>query len=95
MKRVRAYLNNNNSHRGRKKKRRKPTLRALVIADNREELKADADAIVLKTGEEFVGVHSRLVSEMMQALTDGQKADLEKRRNEWVEKGPPPEARRL
>lgn len=70
-------------------------MRALVIADNRDELKAKADALVLKTGEEFVGVHSRLVSEMMQALTEAEKSDLEKRQNQWVEHGPPPEARRL
>lgn len=95
LQRIRAYLNNNNSKRGRKKKRRKPTLRALVIADNREALKDDADEIVEKTGQEFVGVHSRLVAEMMHALTTQQKADLEKRRKQWVEKGPPPEARRL
>lgn len=70
-------------------------MRALVIADNREALKDEADGIVEKTGEEFVGVHSRLVSEKMKALTTREKADLEKRRDQWVEKGPPPEARRL
>lgn len=66
-----------------------------MIADNRTALKEAADAIVAKTGEEFVGVHSRLVSEKMQALTKGEKAELDNRRSQWVEKGPPPTARRL
>lgn len=70
-------------------------MRSLVIADNREALKDEADKIVAKTGEEFVGVHSRLVSEKMKALTKRQQADLEKRRDQWVQKGPPPDARRL
>lgn len=93
--RIRAYLNNNTSKRGRQKKRKRPTRRALVVDDNREEFTKQANALVLKEGIGFVGAHSRLVGQKMAALTKAEKAALDKRRDDWVQKGPPPSARRM
>lgn len=71
-----------------------PTRRSLVIADHREELRAAADALVEADGEDFVGVHSHLVSRKMRSLNREEQKDLERRRRQWVEHGPPPQARR-
>lgn len=73
---------------------RKPSVRAVVQFTRRKALDKEAKK---RNGEEkanYLGTHSKVLSEAIKTLTETEKAEIETIRTEWENKGPPPRARR-
>lgn len=66
----------------------------IQVAEKKLEVYDGDDEGEKKSGNIYLGIHSKLVSEMMAGLTDSEKKEIEEIRDSWANKGPPPKARR-
>lgn len=66
-----------------------------MIAKFRDELHEEATALAEKEDVLYVGAHSRVVAKKIKSLSQAEARAIQKEKEDWVQKGPPPAARRL